>query len=488
MPSRFTTTTKKTGASRFTTSNVSDLKTSTGLTSLAQKGGFGQQAEEILNPPQRLSVFQRLGAGLSALETGEAVATGLEKGVLAGAGAYVKGVGKGLASAVTGVDYGQTEKRTYRDLVEKAGIENKVAKFGIGLLGDILLDPSTYFGGAIAKGLTKGVKVTGGTALKGIGKVAPDIEKGLRLAGTGVKEAAGKAFVFGYGTSKGLSNEALEITGKIAKAKEGIVASNIKRLGTNTLSPSKQEELVGKLLLGKRAEFAGQSAEEAIKVAQSTDPIVQKTIAEQATRSQKFAKSAGIDDPYTIYFPGLAKDKITKFVEGTKTLKIGSEGYKKEFKNILKDEELVRNPAEAFARREFEIAKDSIVRSELGSIVTRYGKKLTDFKNVDEALKAGYRVIKEKGVFGKEVGYLKEVDKKFLDNMISPEFSTIDAIAKATGFDAVTSLFKRSVTGLFAPFHVRNYVSGNIQNFEVLGVKALSPKNLALGKRMAYHL
>jgi hypothetical protein len=59
-------------------------------------------------------------------------------------------------------------------------------------------------------------------------------------------------------------------------------------------------------------------------------------------------------------------------------------------------------------------------------------------------------------------------------------------LAKATGFDAITSLFKRSVTGLFAPFHVRNYMSGLIQNFEVLGADAFNPKNIAIGQKIAY--
>ena len=59
-------------------------------------------------------------------------------------------------------------------------------------------------------------------------------------------------------------------------------------------------------------------------------------------------------------------------------------------------------------------------------------------------------------------------------------------LAKATGFDAITSLFKRSVTGLFAPFHIRNYVSGHIQNFEVLGKDVFNPKNISIGQKIAY--
>jgi hypothetical protein len=469
-----------------------DVNSVEGLGQKAIDLGLEDEVNRILDPTPKLSVLQRIGKGLSVLNPAEAILTGTEQGAVSGAKKYVSGVFKGVASAVTGTDY-EGERRTFSDVAEKLGIENSIAKFGIGLVGDILLDPSTYFGASIARGLGKVAGVAGGTALKTVGKVAPDVEAGLRLAGKGAKEAAGKAFVYGYGTSKGLRETALELETKLSGAKAGIVKSNLARLGTDTLSPSQQDELVAKLMSGKRAEFeAGRGIEgakdAAREAAQSGDPLVQKTIEQQSKRSQKFAKQAGIQDPYEIYFPGLKADKVQKFLEGTRTLRVGSEGYKKQFKNLLTDDELIKNPAEAFATREFAIAKDSILRSELNGIVKDHGLPLTAFKSEDDALKAGYKLVKEKGMFGKSVGYLKETDKKFLDNLISPEFTTIDAIAKATGFDALTSLFKRSVTGLFVPFHVRNFVSGHIQNFEAVGAAALNPLNISAGQKLALKL
>lgn len=464
------------------------------LSQIAAKAGMEQQAQKILTPKPRLSVLQRLGAGLGAFETANAVATGIEnKSFGAGVKQYTKDIGHGISSAFTGHDRGQTEKKHYSDILKKVNpnsnaLPDKVLRAAGGFLGDVALDPSTYLSSSVAKGITKATKVAGKTGLGALGKVAPKAEEGLRTVGGGLKKALGKGFVFGHGTSKGLPEKALEITDQISKAKEGIVKSNVKRLGTGVLARSQEEELVSKLLAGKRAEFGGRSASEATKLASSTDPLVQKTIESQIGRSQKFAKSAGIEDPYAVYFPGIAKDKPQRFLEGIKSLRVGSQGYKKEFKDLLKDEELIRNPAEAFAKREFEIAKDNIVRTQLNGLVKQFGKPLSAFKTEDEALRAGYQVVKEKGSFGKTIGYLANTDKKFIDNLISPEFSTIDAIAKYTGFDALTSLFKRSVTGLFAPFHVRNYVSGLIQNYEVLGPKALSPKNIATGQRIAYSL
>lgn len=469
-----------------------NLDTTQGLVQRADEIGLGAEARKITERKSKLSALQRVSKGLGALNTADFALTRKEKGTVQGVKTYLKGIGTGVASAVTGNDY-EPNRRTFADVAEKIGVKNSIAKFGIGFLGDVLLDPSTYFGGAIAKGIGTGVKGSTNVGLKTIGKLAPEVETGLRMAGEGVKKAAGRAFVFGYGTSKGLPSKALEISSKLDKAKEGIVLSNLERLGTGTLSRSQQQELVEKLLAGKRAEFgAGKATAEGVtaarQAAQSSDPFVQKTIESQATRSQKFAAQAGLKDPFEIYFPGLKNDSVKNFLEGSRKLKVGSEGYKKQFKDLLKEDELIKNPAEAFATREFAMVKDNIVRDELRGIVKQYGKPLTAFKSSDEALKAGYQIVREKGSFGKELGYILETDKKFLDNLISPEFTTIDMIAKATGFDAVTSLFKRSVTGLFAPFHVRNFVSGQVQNFEVLGIDALNPKNIAAGQKMAAKL
>ncbi len=471
-----------------------DLSNPEGLVTLAQNSGIDLESElnAILDRNPKLSSLQRIGKGLGAFNPAESLLTGLEKGPLAGVSKYGTGMIQGIGSALTGTDY-EGERRMFSDVAQKLGVKNTIAKFGIGVLGDIFLDPSTYIGGTLAKFGIKGLSKVAEVGLGGIGKIAPEVEQGLRMAGQGAKDSLGKAFVYGYGTSKGLPEKALEIQTNLAKTKEEIVKSNLFRLGTETLSPSQQDELVQKLLEGKKTEFnIGKGTQEgkelALNTAKSEDPLVQKTIDEQIKRSQKFAKQSGINDPYEVYFPGIKKDKIKNFLEGTKSLRVGSEGYKKEFRNLLTNENMITNPAEAFGRREFEIAKDNIVKNELQGIVRKYGKPLEAFKNEDEALKSGYKIIKEKGMFGKNIGYLNQTDKKFIDNLISPEFTTIDTIAKSTGYDAITSLFKRSVTGLFAPFHIRNYVSGMIQNYEVLGKEALNPINIAMGQKLAYKI
>lgn len=471
-----------------------DLGTVEGLYEKAKQTGVAKiikQANKIVEEKPKLSKLQRLITALDVFNPAEAILRGTEeKSIAKGVGSYIGGALKGLGSAITGKDL-VGEKRHFKEVAEELGVENKIAKFGLGFVGDVLLDPSTYFGGALAKGVAKGAGKVGRIALKTVGKVAPETETGLRLAGTGLQDAIGRAFQYGYKTTKGAKEDILSFMSKKQKAQLGLAASNLDRLGTGVLTKSQREELALKLIAGKRAEFlakeagqdgAGKVAKEVVK---SSDPIVQEAIEKQISRSQKFGEAV-TENPYEVYFPFIKKDKLDNFLKGTQGLKVGSEGYKKQFKNILTNDAIELDPAKAFFTSENQIVSDKMTRDFLSGFVKKYGKGLDEFKNSDEALKEGYGLIREKGIFGKELGYVNKYDASLIKDSLSPEFQTINMLAKASGFDAITSLFKRSVTGLFAPFHIRNYVSGNIQNFEVLGVEALNPKNIAVGQKIAY--
>lgn len=507
-------------SNRSRASSKVDLSSSEGLADYATQRGYGEDAQAIAKPKDKLSFLQRLGKGLGAFNPAEAILTGTEKGALAGVGKYFGGIGKGIASAVTGTDY-EGERRTFADVAEKAGIENKILKFGIGFLGDVLLDPSTYFGGAIARGLTTGAKLGTKTALSAVGKVAPDVEKGLLLAGTGLQDAFGKAFQAGYKSSVGAREDVLSFLSKRDKAKFGVAASNLNRLGTGVLTKQQSEELAMKLVAGKRAEFqlgeqfgetGAAKARELISEARSTgdfskiesidpklaedlkinstDPVVQKSLEEQVARSKKFGEKLDLANPYETYFPFIKKDKLDGFLKNVDRsgIKVGSESYRKEFKNLLTNDQLELDPAKAFFTSEAQQVTDRMSRDFLGQFGRNYGVPLEKFSNADEAAKAGYKLLREKGMFGKEVAWIPEYDAKLLNDLITPEFQTINTLAKATGFDAVTNLFKRSVTGLFLPFHVRNFTSGIIQNFEVLGKDALNPKLINAGQKLAYRI
>lgn len=629
-------------------SKSTDLGSVEGLVDYAKSVGLGTEATAIANPIPKLSFLQRLGKGLGALNPAEAILTSKEKGLRAGLIEYPKRIVQGLGGAITGTDYGGTQ-RGFKEVAEEVGIDNKIAKWGIGFLGDVLLDPSTYFGGAIAKGLGVGVKAGAKIGIKGIAKVAPEAATGLEMVGTGLKDALGRAFKYGYGATKGAPEDVMTFLSKKQKARLGLASSNLSRLGTGTLTKSQSEELALKLVEGKRGEFlareAGQTggviakdleplaqearkyktAEEFVKAQQplyhgttneaavsiekngfakpsvttpesgtaklgdnvfftknkeygnrfadvssnaggktlevfapdiklakiedakganliekiadlkakgydgsitgkgrgeeiavwnlgkiktksqltdfynkaqsktispviSTDPLVQKTIEAQKARTAKFAGQLGLENPYETYFPFIKKDKLDVFLKqvGMKQIRVGSEAYRKEFKNLLTNDAIELNPAKAFFTSEAQQVTDRMSRDFLRGFVQKYGKPLLSFKNIDEARAVGYDIVREKGMFGKELGYVGKYDAKLIKDSLDPGFHTINMLAKATGFDAVTALFKRSVTGLFAPFHIRNYMSGHIQNFETLGVDALSPKNIAVGQKIAY--
>lgn len=190
-------------------------------------------------------------------------------------------------------------------------------------------------------------------------------------------------------------------------------------------------------------------------------------------RAKKFAKNAGVENPYEAYFPFLKKENLKQVEQATGSLKVGSEGYLKQFQAKLKPDEIINSVPEAYARREYQVVRDKITRDSLESFTKRYGKQ---FASEEEAVANGYRALKEKGQFGKVVGYLKEADKKFVDELFNPEFATIDKLAKATKFDDFNRVWKTSVTKYFPAFHARNWASGLTQNYEVIGREALNPK------------
>ena len=101
-------------------SQSSDLSSLEGLRSFAEQEGLGEQAAAIVDEVPKLSLLQRLGKGLGALNPAEALLTTAEEGLGAGVKKYVTGVAKGVASAITGTDY-EGQRRYFADVAEKWG-------------------------------------------------------------------------------------------------------------------------------------------------------------------------------------------------------------------------------------------------------------------------------------------------------------------------------------------------------------------------------
>src|SRR3990167_2237166 len=162
-----------------------DLESVDGLLKLAKERGL-IEADEIADK-DKLSFLQRLSIGLGSLNPAEAIMRDREdaESFLI---AYPKTILQGIASAITGNDYGeQTKRRYFDDLVKDLGIENKYARFGLGLVGDVLLDPSTYVGGTLVRGGLKGAGFVAKTGVKGLSKVAPEAAGHLVQAGESLR-------------------------------------------------------------------------------------------------------------------------------------------------------------------------------------------------------------------------------------------------------------------------------------------------------------
>jgi len=236
---------------------------------------------------------------------------------------------------------------------------------------------------------------------------------------------------------------------------------------------------------GREEILAGTSGTSLKIGAISEDATVEAALLAQIRRNADNARKLGIDDPFQMYFPSLSKDNLVKTFNKLRPLGLFNEGWRKQYRGLLKDEELIRNPAQAFYKIESEGYLNQYNRKIMDEVVTDFGLPKSAFKNEMAAKAEGYRMLKTKGQFGEEIGWLKNADWSLVSGQINGSFGAIDALAKATGFDALTSLFKRFVTGPFAPFHIRNWVSGKIQNFEVIGKAALDPDTIAIGSRVA---
>lgn len=640
---------------QFTPTKKVDVNSVEGNVELARQVSpeIRAEAEAIAYPEQKLSLLQRLGSALGAFNPAEAVGRSMDQGnAMAFPAEYGRTIAGGLAAGVTGKAEYDKGRRNFGDILDRvvprgadtlannlpasfpgrdavlwtAGAAEGIPRFLTSTAADIGLDPTTYVGGRLAKGVGTVLGAGADLALAGGKKFAPRATESAIEAAGKTKDALGRTFQFGYGTSAGVADKAVETQGALAKLKEQVIEENKERFAR--LTNDQKEELVDRLLRGKRVEFklaqraareekraidkAMEAAEaentgrafnleladnelrgvsregigreatsarvlddsltardvrlgtahdlanrvlEAQKAAASKrlaaeegarragvetamtgsnaerralrlglknqnvvpqlspqqfglvdpvehyatravaegsrlggDAVMQKAVKSQIERSRDFAKASGIDDPYAVYFPGLKEESINKFLEGTRGFRVGSEGYKKEFKNLLKDDELIRNPTEAFARREYEMGKDLTVSEAQKDLVQSVGRPKDAFKNDEAARAAGYVRIKEKGNFGETVGFLKENDKKFLDHLVSPEYGAIDELARQLGYDAVTSIFKRSVTSLFPAFHTRNWLSGHVQNFQRLGREALKPENISGGMVIARNM
>jgi hypothetical protein len=371
------------------------------------------------------------------------------------------------------------EKETYSDVLGEAGVKNKYVKGIVGFALDVALDPTTYYGGTIMKGAGKLAKGTAKTALKAI----PE-SSAIKLvdAATNLKDAFGYAFKWDYKTTGDLSNKAMQTINKMAMAKEGIITKGLERF--KGAKPEQVKRAVDLIIHNRRVELgkAGREgfeafADKSIRYAQN--PETNRLLKVMKDWGGELGQKSGLDKAGIAqkwYFPFI-DEKFLKAGGGKiGGMAVSDKGYSKLVKNLIQDDNLLKKPVEAYTRTEYKIVRDKMVQDTMNDMIGSYGKNLKAFKSSKDAIKNGYVLIKDK-LYGKKLGYLKAEDAKFLDNVFHPEMKTLDNLVKASGYDKLTNWFKTAVTAYFPAFHVRNYLSGNIQNYQVLGASAFLPAN-----------
>ena len=415
------------------------------------------------------------------------------------------------------------EKETYSDVLKSAGVKNKYVRGGAGFVLDVLLDPTTYVGGSLVKGAGKVAKGGLGVAERAGMKLAPETTSKLLAAGDLLKDAFRTAFDVQYGRTPGLVDDVItaknklgfaaddilrraESLGKVFK-KEGIKEADV-QVADSILRENRKIELglreqgflrdeIDELANSANSPFKKPTEPKALKV---YEELVKKSdeLNELAV-SNKFIKP---EDSFRFYSADmLSKEALDRMGKKVKevggNLTMSPQDYLKEYKGIISNEDIMKNPIERMGRTEYNLTRDALARSSTSDFVQKYGK---DFADPATAAKEGYVPIYRKGKgavsdiamaddvldvmdnispkgAAKPIGYLKAKDAQFLNGQLYPEFSVLDKLAKASGFDGMTNLFKTMVTGYFPAFHIRNIISGHIQNYQVLGAKALNPAN-----------
>jgi hypothetical protein len=179
------------------------------------------------------------------------------------------------------------------------------------------------------------------------------------------------------------------------------------------------------------------------------------------------------------------------------------------FKSIKDFVEYVKNPYKKVPEKEIEkeLTGDIRTAAQLQKRVTRLREKLDirtdiDKTSMDDALSNLSKTIDDTKTSRKEIidsgdakkpaveAWLPKDVAEEMNKFYQPKLSVIDDLAKATGFDYATGIFKGFVTSIFPSFHVRNITSNQFQNMLKIGVDVLNPAmqkdalSIVLGKNL----
>ncbi|HUV71651.1 MAG TPA: hypothetical protein VMW25_01445 [Clostridia bacterium] len=440
------------------------------------------------------SLLEKLLGFVSAGETAPAVSEYLKTGSTGGA---LKKYGQTAAQRLGGAGYG--EEPTYSDVLKQLGMkEEKIAgpittTAIAGLALDILLDPTTYIGGALVKG---GGKLIGKPIAKAATK-APVIGKPISAAAKTLEEL----FV-PFAKIKRLPGEVGE---KYAE-------QTFKPFAKGLRYEQKQAvEEIAKLSLKARKKY-GEEIGQKLASAIESGKTVKGAEKIQAKITRLFGQIAGEESQRGLlkselpdYVRHLLTPEAKEFVTGGgkisanyfKPLQIRKAGAAKQRKLLGSIEELnkafktehgfdlfEKDVFKALAGRKVESLKAIRTYDFLKTVEEKFGIKATSGERriIQDGIE--YTEFYPKGKLGfyplekGGVGVTKKVSKYLLPKPITEHLEETTKVLlndEATQeflkfYDKALGFWKGSVTGWFPAFHGRNFLGGVFNNY-IAGVK-----------------
>ncbi len=317
------------------------------------------------------------------------------------------------------------------------------------------------------------------------------------------KNTLGKTFVADFAKNPKLVSILDKANRQQRKAVETIIAQNEELF--KGLSDKEMTDFFD-VVFEKKSGIAGKEGAERTeaKLAQKAERLVfdnpklqnvsDKLFEGEDSIINRYAKVAGLPEEEAIkfYIPSKFADKVAlkDFFIGNR-LSSPSLGFLKRFTG--KKEGLIKDPFEAYSQGQIDVVTSRIKSNTINQTIKTFGKPLQELTEA-EARKLGFkkfsREILGEGGKQKVEAWIPEAISDELGRFIEPTASTVDELARITGFDYATGLFKGYVTSLFLSFYIRNITSNQFQNALKIGVDVVNPAmqkqalDVALGRNL----
>jgi len=451
-----------------------DLSTLEGLGSFATSKGFGDEAQDILKRP-KLSFFQRIGRLLNAFETGDALYQKRYENK-SFFGTYFKDIGLGLKTAATGREDENrvgTPKKTFKDILVREGAKDRPGKLDavdvFGLVGDIIFDPTTWFGGIAGKGIVKGAKA--GVRVAEKAPVAGKIITGFKEAGeelfvpfSKIKKLGpkGEEYISAFqkyakGTRQEMDDFATAIAEKAKGVKKTPEAGRIigESVEKGVKSGDKVLDEIQDALVKTQNKFADAEIRRGILQHQLPDYMHHMLTPQAADFLNHGGDLAQFLKPIRVRLGAAKARKLTGIVTDI------NKEYEKKLGFKLFEEDAFK----AFAKRGVDSIRAINTHDFLERVGTQFGKR-ADKDFIDDVgvrwIESGVPQLKGVRVPDAIAKHLDETNKILTNDESTNSFLRL--------FDKLQAFWKGSVTGYFPAFHTRNALGGMFNNW-IAGLK-----------------